>query len=174
MDANGGSEIETRWPLRSNTPGAVQYAALRAEAAGALERCGVGVRDFSHFGILLTDVRATLAELANSDPRWAGVAPVWGAAFECEVAWQVIDGREYELLQPVGSSFLRDALLQHGEGVHHVSFTVSGLEAAVTLLLAADAEMDHPDICEGLHGRIAFLRLPLSIPAILELCQPPR
>lgn len=172
MDTNGGSVIQGRWPRRSNTSGAVPYDALRAEVAGALDRCRVGVRAFSHFGIVVTDVRETVAALADSDPSWIGVEPVWGAAFECDIARQVVDGLEYELLQPVGKSFLRDALLRHGEGLHHVSFTVSDLDAAVTLLLAAQGRMDHPDICEGLHGRIAFLRIPQSIPASLELCQP--
>lgn len=171
MNTNATSLIETRWPFLAADGPPVPYNTLRADVQAALGQRGVRPQDFSHFGIVVKDARRTLVELAKQDPAWFGVEPVWGAAFECDIARQIIDGVEVELIQPVGDSFLRDGLQQHGEGVQHVSFTVGDLEGTLHKLMESDGKMVHPDIVRGLHGRIAFVRLPLPVRADVELCE---
>jgi hypothetical protein len=118
----------------------------------------------------VTDVRETLARLRVEDARWSGVEPVWGEAFACDIARQVVDAVEIELIQPVGESFLRNALCQRGEGVQHASFFVDQLESSLHGLIPRHGEMLHPRIVQGLHGQIAFVRL-TALPSVdVELC----
>ena len=171
MSNSPRAPIESHWPIVGERGRSIAYDALRDQAAEALAARKVRVGPFSHFGIVVEEVRATITNLAADDPDWAGIEPAWGAAFGCSIARRVVDGVEYELIEPVEDSFLRAALRTRGEGVQHLSFTVRDLDAGLETLVDGGAAMVHPHVCQGLHGRIAFVHLPLSVPVDLELCE---
>ena len=64
-----------------------------------MKKSWVKVRGFSHVGIVVENLRKTLDELALTDASWAGVAPVWGEAFGCHIARNVVDGAEIEVIE---------------------------------------------------------------------------
>ena len=80
-----------------------------------------------------------------------------------------------ELLEPLGpSSPIARFLEKRGEGIHHVCVRVADLEASVTALEAAGAEVIAPRIRRGAGGRrIAFVHPRSTGGVLLELKEVP-
>jgi len=135
--------IESRWPT-THAGRPIPYAGIQSVVRARLAATGIAGR-FSHMGIVVADVRATVKSLcAAGSAEWQGVEPVWGAAFGCHVTRALVEGSEIELLQPVEESFLREHLMTGGEGVHHVSFEVDDLAEAMRVLAAAGEALAYP------------------------------
>jgi hypothetical protein len=145
--------------------------AQQEELASWLAARGVKVRGFSHVGIVVENLRQTLDALALTDASWAEAEPVWGEAFGCYIARNVVDDAEIEVIEPEKPSFLRTFLEGSGEGTHHLSFWVDNLEAALRRLKDSGTEMAYPEICDGLHGRIAFVNADCAGVQCVELCE---
>jgi hypothetical protein len=78
---------------------------------------------------------------------------------------------EVEVIEPEKPSFLRTFLLDSGDGTHHLSFWVDDLQATLRRLNDSGAELAYPDICDGLHGRIAFINVDCAGVQCVELCE---
>jgi methylmalonyl-CoA/ethylmalonyl-CoA epimerase len=163
--------IEALWPAAvRGAP--LSYAALADAGADALRAAGVAPRAFSHVGIVVANVGDTLRELARTlGEAWGRAEPVWGEAFGCRIARHSHDGVEYEFIEPERDSFLRRFLREHGPGVQHLSFEVADLASALHALQGAGVERADPDVHQGLHGRIAFVRPEPLAPLCIELCE---
>ncbi len=160
--------VEERWPL-----GQGGYAATRERMADHLRRGGVEPRAFSHFGIVVRDAARALADLGEElGAPWTEAVSRWAGTYGCRIARVQTEGVEFELIEPVGESFLRRHLEEHGEGVQHLSFWVGDIAGCVESLRAAGDEMADPEIRRGLHGSVAFLRPEEFAPLCIELCEP--
>ena len=78
-----------------------------------------------------------------------------------------------ELLQPLrADSVIGRFIERHGEGVHHMAFTVADVDAKVEALQALGIPIiDGPR--PGLRGRIAFLHPSTTHGVLIELVKPP-
>jgi len=163
--------IAAIWPGRLDDRSAT-YAELRDGMEKALNEAGVSPVAFSHVGFVVDDVKAALRKLAQEvSSEWTEVRPEWGEAFGCHIARRVEDGCEYEIIEPVRDSFLKRHLARYGAGVQHLSFQVADINAGLAALKNAGAEMADPDLHNGLHGLVAFIR-PAGFGGLcLELCE---
>ena len=166
------ADIEALWPVTLDDR-SLSYAELRSHMETALRDAGVTPERFSHVGFVVEDLGSAQRRLAQEvSEKWSTVAPEWGEAFGCHISRRVEDGVEYELIQPERESFLKRHLDQLGAGVQHLSFTVGDIGAALESLREAGAGMADPDVHDGLHGRVAFVRPAGLEPFCLELCEP--
>ena len=78
-----------------------------------------------------------------------------------------------ELLQPLRpDSVIGRFIERHGEGVHHMAFTVGNIDAKVESLQALGIPIiDGPR--PGLRGRVAFLHPSATHGVLIELVKPP-
>ncbi len=79
-----------------------------------------------------------------------------------------------ELLEPVSpESPVARFLEKRGEGVHHVAYTVDGLESRLSALADAGVRLIDEAPRPGAHGnRIAFLHPKSTGGVLTELCEP--
>lgn len=79
-----------------------------------------------------------------------------------------------ELLEPTApDSPIASFLARHGEGLHHVAYTVDGIESRLSSLKAAGVRLIDEKPRAGAHGsRIAFLHPKASMGVLTELCEP--
>jgi len=167
------SAIEKRWQIEKGAATG-EYARIVQATEQKLREAGIRLLGFSHYGIAVHNLQEVVGWLAQHDsPEWTQTRQEWGKAFGCEVVRRLVEGMEIEVIRPVEPSHLRDFQIQHGEGVHHISFEVEDVEAVIaTLKDKAGVEMVYPHVLNGLHGRIAFLKASDISPVNLELCQP--
>jgi len=171
--------IEQRWPLPAS------YADALKKARKLLDKQGVAVTAFSHYGFVVPDVRDALAWLAaHVDSAWGDVPVEWGEAFGCEISRRTepvpggdasggAGGVEFEFIEPQRDSFLKAHLDAHGQGVQHLSFNVADLGAALAALAKEMIAPITPEpVYAGLHGQIAFVRPQAVTPLCVELCEP--
>src|SRR4051794_22125094 len=80
-----------------------------------------------------------------------------------------------ELLEPTGpTSTIAGFLEKRGEGLHHVAYTVDGIEGRIAELKQAGVRMIDDVPRPGAHHmRIAFLHPKSSLGVLTELCEPP-
>jgi len=92
-----------------------------------------------------------------------------------DVAVLEIGGVHLELLSAREEDTKVGRLLkERGEGIHHISFHVQGLEAELECLRERGARVLDPRPRAGLHGRrIAFLDLGTSGEILIELAEEP-
>ena len=78
-----------------------------------------------------------------------------------------------ELVEPLGEdSPIHTYLEKRGEGIHHIAFEVSDIEAALQRLKIQDVELITPEPYEGAHGKkVAFLSPRSCHGVLIELCQ---
>lgn len=85
-------------------------------------------------------------------------------------------GREVrlELLEPTsGDSPIAKFIEKKGEGLHHVAYTVSGIESRLEALRAGEVRLIDESPRAGAHGaKIAFLHPKASNGVLTELCEP--
>ena len=79
-----------------------------------------------------------------------------------------------ELLEPTDPASTVAAFLdKRGEGLHHVAFTVEGIEARIAELKQAGVRMiDEAPRPGAHHTRIAFVHPRSSLGVLTELCEP--
>jgi methylmalonyl-CoA/ethylmalonyl-CoA epimerase len=106
-----------------------------------------------------------------------------GAAFEgvedvpsqkVRVAFFRIGEARLELLEPTDPTSTVAAFLEErGEGLHHVAFTVEGIEECIAELKQAGLRMIDETPRPGAHHmRIAFVHPKSSCGVLTELCEP--
>jgi methylmalonyl-CoA/ethylmalonyl-CoA epimerase len=79
-----------------------------------------------------------------------------------------------ELLEPmVATSPIAKFIEKKGEGLHHIAYTVSGIEGRIAALKAGGVRMIDEAPRDGAHGaRIAFMHPKASAGILTELCEP--
>ena len=150
-----------------------KLASLREEMRQFLQARDVAPVAFSHFGVVVTNIDATLAALADV----TGVAlrlarRDWVESYKVHVARGMLDRVELELIEPAGESFFSEALHCWGEGVQHLSFQVAGIQSCLDRLRAGTVELIDEVPRVGSHGRVAFAKPAEFAPIYLELCEP--
>src|SRR3954469_6503415 len=133
------------------------------------------VKALNHVGIAVRSIDARR-------PFYEGVL---GAVFEgvedvpdqkVRVGFFRVNDVRLELLEPTDPTSTVAAFLEkRGEGLHHLAFTVEGLEARIAELKQAGLRMIDETPWPGAHHmRIAFLHPKSSGGVLTELCEPAR
>lgn len=152
-----------------------------AAAAGGAGSAGSGsliaARAVNHLGIAVRSI----------DAQRAYYEGVLGARFESieevaeqgvRVAFYVLGPRgaevRLELLEPMSAgSPIAKFIEQRGEGLHHVAYTVDGIEGRLAALKSAGVRLIDERPRTGAHGaKIAFVHPKASMGVLTELCEP--
>ena len=131
------------------------------------------VKAINHIGIAVRSIDA-------QRPFYEGVL---GAMFEgieevpsqqVRVAFFRIGEVRLELLEPTSpASTIATFLEKRGEGLHHVAFTVEGIEARIAELKQSGLRMIDDASRPGAHHmRIAFVHPKSTFGVLTELCEP--
>ncbi len=164
--------LEARWPAVIGGRH-LSYGALRQEMQDFLSGSGVAARAFSHYGVVVAGMDASLAvlsELIGSGLK--GTRKEWVVAYGVYVARAQLEGTELELIEPAGVSFFSDFLNDHGEGLQHLSFRVADIDNCLRTLGAMGTDLIDEKARAGSHGKVAFVKPRQFDPLYLELCQP--
>jgi len=130
------------------------------------------VDGLAHIGIAVRSLDEAL-------PRWTGslgfrhVDTVTLESMGLKIAFIEAGGAEIELLEPLREgSAISNFLEKRGEGIHHLSFHVKDIEAALARAAGAGLELIDRTPREGSHGtKIAFVH-PRSMGGVLiEFCE---
>jgi methylmalonyl-CoA/ethylmalonyl-CoA epimerase len=132
------------------------------------------VEGVNHIGIAVRSI----------DAQRAFYESTLGAAFESieevpsqkvRVAFFRIGPIRIELLEPTDpSSPVATFLEKRGEGLHHIAFTVAGIEARIAELKESGLRMiDEAPRPGAHHMRIAFIHPKSTFGVLTELCEPP-
>jgi methylmalonyl-CoA/ethylmalonyl-CoA epimerase len=131
-------------------------------------------RAVNHIGIAVRSI----------DAQRAFYEGTLGAVFEgaedvpsqnVRVAFFRVGDVRLELLEPTDPSSTVAAFLEkRGEGLHHIAYTVDGIEARITELKGAGVRMiDEAPRPGAHHTRVAFVHPKSSFGVLTELCEPP-
>lgn len=131
------------------------------------------VQSVNHIGIAVRSIEA-------QRPFYEGVL---GARFEgvedvpdqkVRVGFFLVGGVRLELLEPTDpTSTVATFLEKRGEGLHHVAFTVRGIEERIAELKQGGVRMiDEAPRPGAHHMRIAFLHPKSTFGVLTELCEP--
>jgi methylmalonyl-CoA epimerase len=127
----------------------------------------------------LAHVGIAVRSLEEAIPRWTTslgfrhVDTITLDSMGLRIAFLEAGGTEIELLEPIRpDSTIAKFLEKRGEGIHHLSFHVRDIEAALARAAAAGLELIDRTPREGSHGtRIAFVH-PRSLGGVLvEFCE---
>lgn len=127
----------------------------------------------------LAHVGIAVRSLEEAVPRWTRslgfrhVDTITLDSMGLKIAFLEAGGVEIELLEPARpDSVVAKFLEKRGEGIHHLSFHVRDIEAALARALEAGLELIDRTPREGSHGtKIAFLH-PRSMGGVLvEFCE---
>lgn len=127
----------------------------------------------------LAHVGIAVRSLEEAVPRWTRslgfrhVDTITLDAMGLRIAFLEAGGTEIELLEPARpDSVIAKFLEKRGEGIHHLSFHVRDIEAALVRAVEAGLELIDRTPREGSHGtKIAFLH-PRSMGGVLvEFCE---
>jgi len=81
---------------------------------------------------------------------------------------------QLELLEPTGPDTVVGKFIERrGEGLHHLCFEVSDLEAALTELSGLGVELLDRAPRAGIEGRVAFIHPRSSLGVLIELVEKP-
>src|SRR5262249_28953493 len=131
------------------------------------------VKGVNHIGIAVRSIE-------SQRPFYEGAL---GAVFEgveevpdqkVRVGFFRVAGVRLELLEPTDPTSTVAAFLEkRGEGLHHVAFTVEGLEARIAELKQSGLRMiDEAPRPGAHHMRIAFVHPKSTFGVLTELCEP--
>jgi methylmalonyl-CoA/ethylmalonyl-CoA epimerase len=134
----------------------------------------IPIKGVNHIGIAVHSIDA-------QRPYYEGTL---GAVFEgvedvpsqkVRVAFFRVGDVRIELLEPTDPAGTVAAFLdKRGEGLHHVAFTVEGIEARIAELKQSGLRMIDDAPRPGAHHmRIAFLHPKSTFGVLTELCEPP-
>ena len=165
-------QLESRWSVVVGGE-QVGLAVLRQQMQDFLAQKSVAVQGFSHFGVVVSNMDASLASLAELTGRKPQeTIQDWVAAYQVYVARTELEGTELELIAPAGDSFFAEFLKNHGEGLHHLSFRVADIGDCLEILKAKKVDLTDENARSGSHGKVGFLKPREFEPLYLELCQP--
>jgi methylmalonyl-CoA/ethylmalonyl-CoA epimerase len=131
------------------------------------------VKAVNHIGIAVRSIDA-------QRPFYEGTL---GAVFEgievvpdqkVRVAFFRVNDVRLELLEPTDpTSTIATFLEKRGEGLHHIAYTVEGIEARIAELKQSGLRMiDDVSRLGAHHMRIAFLHPKSTLGVLTELCEP--
>ncbi len=130
----------------------------------------LGVEALDHTAIAVHDIQAALPlyrDLLGGAP--SGYERISSKGF----AWMSLrypNGSQVELLAPTGPGFLQTFLAKHGEGVHHMTFIVHDLRAAVARAKATGLRIVDEDYHEP-RWQEAFISPRSAFGTIVQLAQ---
>jgi methylmalonyl-CoA/ethylmalonyl-CoA epimerase len=151
---------------------------------GVLQTDGTdGEPNVVQIGLIVRDIEATArayAALLGVDvPAWSLTGPLEEAhtryrgeptAARAKLAFFRLGNLQIELIEPVGGpSTWREFLDTHGEGVHHIAFTVEGMQEQVAGLEAHGMPLAQRGDYTG--GRYAYIDSSEQLKVILELLE---
>ena len=163
--------LESCWPVVIGGEH-LGLAVLRQRMQDFLAQKSLAVQGFSHFGVVVSNLDASLAsltELTGWKPQEA--RRDWVEAYQVYVVRSELEGTELELVTPAGESFFAEFLRDHGEGLHHLSFRVADIDKCLAILKASGVDLIDEKACSGSHGKVGFLKPGQFDPLYLELCQ---
>jgi methylmalonyl-CoA/ethylmalonyl-CoA epimerase len=126
----------------------------------------------NHIGIAVKSLEDTIPFYRdNLGMAFAGIEEV--VEQKVRVAMLQIGESKIELLEPTSEdSPVAKFMEKNGQGVHHVAYEVSDIEAAIIKLLADGTRMIDEKPRHGAHGtRIAFIHPKSSSGVLTEICQ---
>ena len=143
----------------------------------------LGNTTICQIGIIVRDIEASIAAYADllgvEPPGWSLTDPAETAhtryhgqptTARAKLAFFDLGSLSLELIEPVGApSTWREFLETHGEGVHHIAFTIQGMEEQLALL----ARKGMPAVQRGDYtgGRYAYVDATPQLHVILELLE---
>jgi len=128
------------------------------------------LRSLLHIGIVVEDLEASLREWQRLFDVSAGHR--WQSEVGVNVAFLDVAGARLELVEYTGPIVARfGPVLAPRAGVHHVSFAVDDLDAAITAVRARGLRVVPGFPLEGAQGRIVFLEPEPTTGLVVELCQ---
>jgi methylmalonyl-CoA/ethylmalonyl-CoA epimerase len=131
------------------------------------------VKAVNHIGIAVRSIDAQRAFYEGTlGATFEGVEDV--PSQKVRVAFFRIGDVRLELLEPTDPSGTVAAFLEkRGEGLHHVAFTVEGIEARIAELKQSGVRMIDDAPRPGAHHmRIAFVHPKSTFGVLTELCEP--
>jgi methylmalonyl-CoA/ethylmalonyl-CoA epimerase len=131
------------------------------------------VKGIHHIGIAvrsIDDARAAYERVLGI--ACGGTEIVHGQ--KVKVAFFEIGGVRIELLEPTEpDSPVARFLDKRGEGMHHIAYTVSGIDECIRRMADAGMKMIDESPRDGAHGsRVAFLHPASTHGVLTELCEP--
>jgi methylmalonyl-CoA epimerase len=125
-----------------------------------------------HIGIAVRSVDARLAVYRALGLEPAGREEV--PAQKVRVAFLPLAGTRIELLEPTAEdSPIAAFIARRGEGVHHLSFEVADIRAAMAMARAAGLEVLSGEPQVGAHGaQVCFVHPRSTGGVLIELSQP--
>ena len=165
--------LESRWPASINGKH-VSFKTLRQKMQDFLTNRSVDVREFSHFGMVVSEMDESLAAVSKlAGGALQEIKQKFVAAYEVHVARTELEGTELEIIAPTGESFFAEFLEKYGQGLHHLSFRVVDIDGCLKRLHdSGEVELIDKEAQSGSHGKIAFAKPQPFEPSCLELCQP--
>lgn len=130
------------------------------------------IAGLAHVGIAVRSLEEAIARWTRS-LGFRHVDTITLDAMGLRIAFLEAGGTEIELLEPIRpDSPVAKYLEKRGEGIHHLSFHVDDIEAALKDAAAAGLELIDRTPREGSHGtKIAFVH-PRSLGGVLvEFCE---
>ena len=126
----------------------------------------VTLDNFDHDGVVVKDAEAT----AESWESKLGIGP-WKIRDVgiLKLAHARVGSQQYELLEPLDDKSLwAKFLAAHGEGLHHICYTVADVEAAAAKLVE-----DGGTIMTSIPNRMAYVEIGGPGSVILEILKTP-
>lgn len=164
-------KVEDCWPVSRGT-GRISFTTIRQKMERFLIVREVYPQAFSHFGLVVNSIEASIEALSEPDRISSSVLKRdWVEAYAVYVARSTLEGRELEFIEPVGESFFYTFLKEEGEGLHHLAFHVNDIQNCLEKLKADKVELIDKEPRSGSHGKIAFLLPGLFGRMCIELCQ---
>jgi len=165
------NHVERSWPAPRDDPSG-GYQAFRDKAGELLAGCSISIVAFNHFGIVVRSIEEALNALsAVSETAIRDVTSAWVGAYRVQVARFAVGATELEFIEPGGESFFAEHQRLHGDGLHHVSFQVMDIAAALRALLANSVRLLDREPRSGSHGMVAFTAPDILSPVHLEVFQ---
>lgn len=133
------------------------------------------IKKIAHLGIAVKDLEAAKSfyqDVLGLECAGEEVVP----SQQVKTAFIPVGEVSIELLEstnPEGP--IAKAIEKRGEGVHHVAYEVTDIEAALAAMKAKGVRLIDEQPREGAHGaKIAFIHPKASMGVLVELCEYPR
>ena len=125
-----------------------------------------------HIGIAVRSIKESLGFYENTlGLKASGIEEI--PERKVRLAMIKLDNQVIELVEPMSEeSPIHQFLEKRGEGLHHLAFLVSDIEAVLTEMKKKGVELINPKPVRGAHGRkIAFVSPRSSHGVLMEFCQ---
>ncbi len=164
-------KIEDYWPV-SGYQGKVDFEIFKDKTEEFLIKKEVFPQAFSHYGFVAYSIERFFRVIKKFDAGYsAKIIKDWVEAYKVYVGRILLNGKELELIEPVGESFFYTFLKEEGECLHHLSFYINDIEDCFEKLKAQGVEIIDKEPRLGSHGKIVFLMPKLFGKICIELCE---